>query len=259
MPLIFYSGDDVSRLFTWSVFSVLSTFLAWESGSYVSRKINKRYPILSSPYKHLILMVLFFLLLSFIIILAIYLVNRLFNTVGDNYWSEMKGIHLIIFLGTFMLTSMHEGIYLYFNWKEIILNSKSEQGLPEGQGYTSNRKILNKNSTFKKNFTVQIGSKIKIITIEDIAYIYAMDKGVYLKTFANRDYLIDETLSQVNSLLNPEFFFRINRKFILNIKSITELVTLSKSRLKVLLSPTSPVEIILGHIKSVELKVWLNK
>ena len=158
----------------------------------------------------------------------------------------MKGVHLIILLGTFMLTSMHEGLYIYFNWKEITLATKPEKDRQE-------------HSIFKKNFTVQIGPKIKIIAIEDIAYIYAMDKGVYLKTFANRDYLIDETLTQVNSLVNPEVFFRINRKFIINIKSITELVTLSKSRLKILVSPSSPIEIILGYTKSSELKAWLNR
>jgi len=246
MPLIFYSGDDNTMLFTWCIFSILVTFVAWESGSLVSGKINKKFPLISCPGKHVLTMVLYFLLLSLLLILAIYLVNRFFNTVGYNYWSAMKGVHLIILLGTFMLTSMHEGLYIYFNWKEITLATKPEKDRQE-------------HSIFKKNFTVQIGPKIKIIAIEDIAYIYAMDKGVYLKTFANRDYLIDETLTQVNSLVNPEVFFRINRKFIINIKSITELVTLSKSRLKILVSPSSPIEIILGYTKSSELKAWLNR
>ena len=276
MPLIFYSGDDLTKLFTWFIFSILATFLSWEIGSLISKKISKKFPLLFSPGKHITALVLFFTLLSIIIIFSIYFVNILFHTAGNNYWSEMKGMHLCIILGTFMLISIHEGIDIYLNWKKSTQSDRGNE-MSSGSGvhssaisnsdYLSDPSIKNLtienthkgNNIFKKNFTVQIGSKIKIIPVTEIAYFYALDKGVYIKTFANRDYPVDETLTELNPMLNSEFFHRINRKYIVNIKSINELITLSKSKLKVLLNPSSPIEIILGYPKSAELKAWLNR
>lgn len=276
MPFIFYSGDDVGKLFTWCTFSILLTFIAWESGSLIFKWVNRKFPLLVSTGKHITALIISFLMLTMILILMIYCVNLIFHTTGDNYWSEMKGVHLCIILGTFLLLSMHEGIDIYLNWKNSTkqnngVNPISGQGsfsreLPENDtplafvtGNLLNDNVQNNSKFYRKNFTVQIGAKIRIIPINDIAFIYAMDKGVYIKTTANRDYLIDETLSELIHILDPEKFFRINRKFIVSIESISELITLSKSRLKVLLSPPSPVEIILGYPKSSELKTWLNK
>jgi len=287
MPLLFYTGNDRVEFFAWFAFSLLVTFLSWEAGSKASSIISRSYPIDQHPLKHLAAMVVFFVFLTAIVVFSIFLVNRLFGSTGPGYWSEMKGIHLIVLLCTFMITSIHEGIYLFFNWKSSLKELRSiregeavnrdlsapdpetpASGSPEGYytrtGESSKRGDGEKTregipDSYKKHFTVQVGSKIKIVREEDIAYFYAMEKGVYIKTFSNRDYDIDYTLGQLVNLTDPERFFRINRKFIVNIHSIAELVTLSKSRMKVVLTPAPLDEIILGHARSMELKSWLNR
>ncbi len=287
MPLFFYTGDDSVMFFAWFIFSLFVTFLSWEIGSRVSSIISKNFPIDTFPLKHVLAMIVFFIFLSIVVILSIFLVNKFFGNVGEGYWSEMKGIHLIVLLCTLMITSIHEGIYLFYKWKnslqELTAIRKSEveknENIPTGSDYsvfdrtgeqTSSDSEINKRSradrennrstiSHKKHFPVQIGAKIKIVSVDEVAFFYAMEKGVYLKTFSNHDYDIDYTLSQIEDLTDPEQFFRINRKFIVNINAITELIALSKSRIKVKLSPAPPVEIILGHARSSELKVWLNK
>lgn len=281
MPLVFYSGDNHIELFSWCIFSILITYMAWELGNGVSNRINKKYPIESFALKHILTMLVFFLGLSLVIILMIYLVNVFFNTTGPEYWSDMKGIHLIIILCTFMLTSVHEGIYIYYNWKELLKKKESIKDtgteisndlLPENKlgdsnntepsGYKDNILISHKGKDaprYRKQFTIRLGRKIRIIKSEDIAYFYATDKAVYLKDFSGRDHLLDYTLKQLTELLDPEMFLRINRKFIINISAIDELVALSKSRLKVLLKPVPPSDIILNYSKSSELKQWLDR
>lgn len=287
MPLLFYTGTDRIEFFAWFVFSLLVTFLSWEVGSRVFSIIDKYYPIDRFPVKHLVAMSGFFIFLTATVILSIFLVNRLFDSTGPDYWSEMKGIHLIVLLCTFMITSVHEGIYLFFNWKKSLKELKSirkgealnhestgpEAGAPPsgrheggsaltGESRKSDDRGRSKEGipdSYRKHFTVQVGPKIKIVSVKDIAYLYALEKGVYIKTFSNRDYDIDYTLGQVVDLTDPEQFFRINRKFIVNIHSITELVSLSKSRMKVILTPAPPDEIILGHARSTDLKSWLNR
>lgn len=271
MPLIFYSGEDEVKLFTWCIFSILATYLSWEAGSYITKRASKIFPLLNCPLKHFTVLVLSFLLLTIIIILSIYLVNRLFNTAGDDYWHEMQAVHLTILFGTFLLISMHEGIDIYLTLRDITMHGKSatsstgqETGSLPMAHKESKPEILkdkpeNGNSVFRKNFTVQVGSRIKVVPVSEIAYLYARDKGVYLRTFSNRDYPVDFSLTEFCALLDPGHFIRINRKFIVSLESISELVTLSHSKLKVKLSPPSPFELIIGHPKSAELKAWLNR
>ncbi|MDZ7776345.1 MAG: LytTR family transcriptional regulator DNA-binding domain-containing protein [Bacteroidales bacterium] len=51
---------------------------------------------------------------------------------------------------------------------------------------------------------------MKKIHIEQVAYFYAMEKNVFLKTFENNDYPIDLSLDKLESELHPELFYRIN-------------------------------------------------
>ena len=113
--------------------------------------------------------------------------------------------------------------------------------------------------SYKKRFTINVGSKIKIIKIEDIAYFYALKKDVYMKTINNRDFPVDYSLDKLEEILDPEVFFRVSRKFLISFKSINELITLSKSRLKVILTPTNNEEVIINYKRSGALKKWLNK
>ena len=120
MPLFFYDGDDTARLIMWMIISMVITFLFWEVGRRVSNNINTKYPINTSPGKHLVIMLLFFSVLSAFAIIFIFFINILFGNVSPDYWYEMKGIHIIIILITFFITAIHEGIFLFFKWKNSL-------------------------------------------------------------------------------------------------------------------------------------------
>jgi DNA-binding LytR/AlgR family response regulator len=89
--------------------------------------------------------------------------------------------------------------------------------------------------TYKKRFTIKIAQQLKMITIDEIECFYSENKGTYLHTFDNRNYLLDTTLEQLETELDPKDFYRINRKFILPLKAIKEIQLYSNSRLKVIL------------------------
>ena len=117
----------------------------------------------------------------------------------------------------------------------------------------------NKSESYKKRFTINVGSKIKIINTDDIAYFYSTNKAVFLRTINNKDYDVDYSLNKLENILDPEIFFRINRKYIIRIQSIDELITLSKSRLLVKLNPPVTEDIIITYQRSGALKKWLNR
>ncbi len=116
-----------------------------------------------------------------------------------------------------------------------------------------------KSESYKKRFAINVGSKIKIINIDDIAYFYSTNKAVFLRTINNKDYDVDYSLNKLENILDPEIFFRINRKYIIRIQSIDKLITLSKSRLLVKLNPPVAEDIVITYQRSSALKKWLNR
>lgn len=65
----------------------------------------------------------------------------------------------------------------------------------------------------------KIGDKIYIINDEDIVYLTSEDKLVFAYLFETK-YLINYTLEQLQSRLDPEKFFRIHRSTIVNLNYI---------------------------------------
>jgi len=265
MPLFFYDGDDTARLLMWMIISMVITFLFWEVGQRVSKHINIKYPINTFPGKHLVIMLLFFSVLSVFTIIFIFFINILFGNVSPDYWYEMKGIHIIIILITFFITAIHEGIFLFFKWKNSLIVIEKYKKLSQNPSvynldFTTLVNALKKKSkSYKKRFTINVGSKIRIINTDDIAYFYSTNKAVFLRTISNKDFDVDYSLTKLENILNPEFFFRINRKYIIRIQSIDELITLSKSRLLVKLHPHVDEKIIITYQRSGTLKKWLNR
>ena len=111
---------------------------------------------------------------------------------------------------------------------------------------------------FKKRFTIKVGQQLKMITIDDIECFYSENKGTYLHTFDNRNYLLDVTLEQLENELDPQNFYRVSRKFIIPMKAIKEIQIYSNSRLKVILPSYKEDEVIVSREKVAEFKSWIG-
>lgn len=121
--------------------------------------------------------------------------------------------------------------------------------------------IQGREPDYKKRFLIQIGEKIRKVEITEIAYFYVLDKGVFAKTFQGNTYPIDYTLDKLENLLNPEKFFRINRKYVVNMDSISGMIAYSRSRVKLDLNPKplDELDTIVSIDRSADFKKWLNK
>ncbi len=109
----------------------------------------------------------------------------------------------------------------------------------------------------KKRFTVQIGQHLKMISIEDIECFYSENKSTYIHTTDNRNYLIEETLEQLEEKLDDETFFRVSRKFFVNINEIKDIIAYSNSRLKLQLNSFLASEIIVSRERVKDFKNWI--
>jgi DNA-binding LytR/AlgR family response regulator len=110
---------------------------------------------------------------------------------------------------------------------------------------------------FKKRFTIKVGQHLKIISVDDIECFFSENKATYIHTTANRNYLLDGALEQVQSELDPEKFFRVNRTYIVQINAIKDIVAYTNSRLKIILNSYSESEIIVSRERVKDFKNWI--
>lgn len=111
---------------------------------------------------------------------------------------------------------------------------------------------------YKTRFTIKVGLQLKIINSNEIECFYSENKGTYLHTFDNRDYIIDTSLEVLEEDLDPKTWFRISRKYIVPIGSIKEIVMYSNSRLKIILPTFRNDQVIVSREKVANFKKWLT-
>lgn len=110
---------------------------------------------------------------------------------------------------------------------------------------------------YKKRFTVKIGQHLKMIPIDSIECFYSENKGTYIHTNDNRDYLLDLTLEQLESELDPQSFFRVSRKFYVNIQAIKDIISYTNSRLQIKLNSYQDQQVIVSRERVRDFKDWI--
>jgi len=114
-------------------------------------------------------------------------------------------------------------------------------------------------SRFKKRFVSRIGDRIEVIPTEEIQFFYSENKGTYAKNRAGKNFLLDLPLEELENMLDPEVFFRLNRKYIVRMRSVNEIRTYSNGRVRVELIGCDDRDIVLSREKTRVFKEWINK
>jgi len=113
-------------------------------------------------------------------------------------------------------------------------------------------------SDYKSRFITKVGDQIKHIKTEDISYFFADDNIVFLVTENQGKYIIDYSLNQLETYLDPKHFFRLNRTYYANIKAIAKVHKFFNSRLKIELKPAVQEDILISRVKVSEFLNWLE-
>lgn len=111
---------------------------------------------------------------------------------------------------------------------------------------------------YKKRFSVKVGQHLKLINIDDIECFYSENKGTYAYTSEGRNYLLDTTLEQLEDELEPHKYFRVSRKFFVNINAINDMVSYTNSRLQIKLNSYKEQDVIVARERVKEFKDWLS-
>lgn len=123
--------------------------------------------------------------------------------------------------------------------------------------WTNFSKFIEKQQ-YDKRFLIRLGQQLKMVEIADVAYFYREDRISFLVTKEGRRYPLDNSLESIDQSTDPKLFFRVNRKMIVNIKCIKTMYGISKSRVKLELTPTYDQEVIVSTERSPNFKRWLE-
>jgi len=123
------------------------------------------------------------------------------------------------------------------------------------------QEILNNltQKNFKERFLVKAGQNLINLSVADVAYFYSEEGLLYARCTNNKRHMLDHTLEQIEEMLNPKDFFRVNRKALIRISAIDKIQTHINSRLKLQLAPASSWEVIVSRERVGAFKEWLDR
>jgi DNA-binding LytR/AlgR family response regulator len=111
----------------------------------------------------------------------------------------------------------------------------------------------------KTRFVVKVGEHLRTIEVDSILYFFSQDKTTFCVTDDNRNHVLDNTLEQLEDMLDPEAFFRINRKYLVRSSAIKDIISYTNSRLKLVLKGSTDNDIIVARERVQQFKVWLDR
>ncbi|NOU45712.1 MAG: response regulator transcription factor [Bacteroidales bacterium] len=114
-------------------------------------------------------------------------------------------------------------------------------------------------SPFRDRFLINKGDSMVPVKVNEVACFFAGEKVVTLFTIENKQYIIPQTLDELEAKLDPRLFFRVNRQFIVAAEAIQKVHNYFNFKLKVEIKPDPGTEIIVSRARASEFKSWLSE
>jgi DNA-binding LytR/AlgR family response regulator len=174
----------------------------------------------------------------------------IFTTAYDEYALKAFEVNSIAYL---LKPITFSDLSAAINKLSLIQGAQSELG-----GFKELLTGIANQRKYKSRFMVKIGEHIRSVTVDQILFFYAEGRNAYITTDQGRRLIIDYKLEELEEILDPVQFFRVNRTFIVNISAINDVLVYSNSRLKILTEVKAEKEIIVSREKVAAFKQWFD-
>lgn len=112
---------------------------------------------------------------------------------------------------------------------------------------------------YKERYIIKVGERLKSISVGNILYFSSMEKTTFAHTDDGRQHILDFTLDQVEEQVDPQVFFRVNRKYVIAMGSILDMINHTNSRLRLILKGTDADDVIVARERVAAFKGWLDR
>jgi two-component system, LytTR family, response regulator LytT len=130
----------------------------------------------------------------------------------------------------------------------------------KNDGYERVSALLNslQKSTAKQTFVVSHKDKIIPVSVQDIAFFYIENEVTFLFTTDSRRFTMNHTMDELEKKVDSIQFFRANRQYLINRKSILEAQQYFARKLLIKTNPATKEPLIVSKSKSSEFVQWLE-
>lgn len=175
----------------------------------------------------------------------------IFTTAFDEYWQEAFEYNSIDYL---LKPIKQEKL-------EAALNKyhKLKQYFTAGYKNLLNWQPGHATAGYKKRFLVKRGTDYVSIKTGEVAYFYATHKLVCMVDSSGRKFIMDQSLADIESQVDPGVFYRVNRKYLVNMNAIKRIKAYPKSKLLLEVAPLVAEEIIISQENAAAFKQWMGQ
>jgi two-component system LytT family response regulator len=114
-------------------------------------------------------------------------------------------------------------------------------------------------SGYKKRFLVKRGTDYVSIKAEEVAYFYATHKLVCMVDGSGQKFIMDQSLADIETQVDPAVFYRVNRKYLVNMSAIKRIKSYPKSKLLLEVAPLVTEDIIISQENAAAFKQWMGQ
>jgi len=139
------------------------------------------------------------------------------------------------------------------------INDKLKDTYTQAVKYKVDKVMKLLTNNYKSRFVVKMGMHIKSVEVEKINLFFSLEKSTFLLDNTGKTYDIDYSLEQIEELIDTKQFFRISRKYIVNINAIADIISYTSSRLKLKIANSKDDDILVSRSKMTEFRKWLEK
>jgi DNA-binding LytR/AlgR family response regulator len=111
---------------------------------------------------------------------------------------------------------------------------------------------------YKSRFLVRSGEQLLPLAVSQVAWFQSRHETTTLAATDGRRFVVDYTLEQLESLLDPAQFFRLNRQFIAQLPAVQRLHPHFNGKLLLELQPAPNEEVLVSREKAGAVKNWLE-
>lgn len=112
---------------------------------------------------------------------------------------------------------------------------------------------------YKERFVIKVGEHLRMIETRSVLYFFSQEKATFCHTTDNRNYVLDYTLEQLETLVDPADYFRANRKYLVRGDSIQDIISYTNSRLRLVLRDSPDNDIIVARERVQDFRLWLDR
>jgi two-component system LytT family response regulator len=112
--------------------------------------------------------------------------------------------------------------------------------------------------TEDKRIIAKKGREFVIFRFEQVAYFYIENGLSYLVDTSNHaKYIMAKPLREIEEYVKSKYFFRVNKKYLININAVVKFKPLKKGKLQLVVNPDPNETIIISQLKAQLFKEWV--